>query len=410
MTFKFRAWWLACVARVEMRAAARHRAIWQLSRTSPPLNVVRFLDWWIDLFIRDLFLRLDSPRSNRFRALSISCETATPIVRRASCWSSRWLSRALSPPRVPARSRQVPAPTNGELLRRRRWGGAALVREAATRVLHGSAKPSSVTRNCVFPVAAAGHLGDPDPEQTFPGGSHRRSRSRPNGETFQFTFRELMLVRGVEGIDWQKISGEQLSHANYWRQAEMFSRFESFVVESINDRPVIHAPLKWYLFNVTVSSGTFKTIDAIRRRAGVEFARAVTWRPWAHFPLMTTSELLSSHRAIAEFTGVQHVPCRLKTSQCPNECNHARDVATFKIESYENYSNPSGKGDAEQRVFRARVDQKDPRESVTADLVTAIGKLAVGQRVRLAWEHVYVTETSTGSKWPERRLLSLETI
>jgi hypothetical protein len=125
---------------------------------------------------------------------------------------------------------------------------------------------------------------------------------------------------------------------------------------------------------------------------------------------MTTSEVLSSHRAIAEFAGVEHFPCRFKTSACPDHCTHGRDAATFKIEAYEAYEKKGEYGDAQQTVFRARVDQPESREKQDPEIVAKIQTLAPGQKVRIAWEHRYVTETETGSKWPERQVVALEVL
>ena len=48
-------------------------------------------------------------------------------------------------------------------------------------------------------------------------------------------------------------------------------------------------------------------------------------------------EILSHHDAICEFTGIKHIPCRFMTSLCPDRCDHASDVAIFKVLEYKNY-------------------------------------------------------------------------
>jgi hypothetical protein len=41
----------------------------------------------------------------------------------------------------------------------------------------------------------------------------------------------------------------------------------------------------------------------------------------------------------------------------------------------------------------------------------AIAKtLKPGQKVKLYWEHIYVTDGETGSKWPERPARSIEPV
>jgi hypothetical protein len=125
---------------------------------------------------------------------------------------------------------------------------------------------------------------------------------------------------------------------------------------------------------------------------------------------MTTEAVLTTNKVIAEFTGVTHFPCRLMTALCPNECNHAQDAAEFKILEWEVYEKPGKYGDDKKPVFRVRVDQKGNNDKQDPAVIETIKSLTPGQKVKLFWEHVYVTETSTGSKWPARFVRSIEVV
>jgi hypothetical protein len=126
--------------------------------------------------------------------------------------------------------------------------------------------------------------------------------------------------------------------------------------------------------------------------------------------VMSTFEVLSSHKATGEFTGVTHIPCRNLTSLCPDRCNHAQDAAEFKILEYQQYEKPGEYGDEKADVYRVRIDQNAPREKQDPAVIEIIKSLTPGQKVKLFWEHIYVTDGETGSKWPERPLRSIEKI
>jgi hypothetical protein len=125
---------------------------------------------------------------------------------------------------------------------------------------------------------------------------------------------------------------------------------------------------------------------------------------------MTTYEVLSLHKATGEFKGVVHIPCRHMTSLCPDRCTHAQDAAEFKILEYQQHEKPGQYGDDKQEIYRVRIDQNGPSERQDPALIEIIKSLTPGQKVKLYWEHIYVTDTETGSKWPERPLRSIEKI
>lgn len=121
---------------------------------------------------------------------------------------------------------------------------------------------------------------------------------------------------------------------------------------------------------------------------------------------MSTFEVLATHQAIAEFVGTQHFPCRHMTSLCPDKCTHAHDAAVFNIVEYEIYEKPGKYGDEKQSIYRVRLDNNGPTDKQEPELLAAIKELIPGQRVRLRWDHIYVTQN--GSKFPERPLRSVE--
>jgi hypothetical protein len=123
---------------------------------------------------------------------------------------------------------------------------------------------------------------------------------------------------------------------------------------------------------------------------------------------MTTYEVLATHKALAEYTGVVHYPCRHMTSLCPNQCNHGQDAAQFKILEYLEYAKTGQYGDDKQDVYRVRIDQKNPQEQQDPAIVATINSLTPGQKVKLFWEHIYVTDGATNSKYPQRPIRSVE--
>jgi hypothetical protein len=126
---------------------------------------------------------------------------------------------------------------------------------------------------------------------------------------------------------------------------------------------------------------------------------------------MSTFEVLSVHRTIAEYVGIVHMPCRFRTSDCPDRCGHAFDAAEFKILSYEEYEKKGEYGDEKRTKFHARLDATDASRTDYQDpkFTEVIKTFSPGQKVKLSWDHIYVTD-STGSKRPERPIRALEPI
>jgi hypothetical protein len=123
-------------------------------------------------------------------------------------------------------------------------------------------------------------------------------------------------------------------------------------------------------------------------------------------------EVLAKNKTTAEFIGIHHVQCRLIGPKCPNNCHHAHDAARFKILSYEQYEKPGKYGDEKVEMLEVNLSE-DPlapqMDKQEVKIITQIKTLSPGQKVKLSWEHIYVTD-ETNSKYPERTIRSLESI
>jgi hypothetical protein len=121
-------------------------------------------------------------------------------------------------------------------------------------------------------------------------------------------------------------------------------------------------------------------------------------------------ELLATHKTTAEFIGVYRVPCKFMTSICPDRCNHACEAASFKILNYEEYKKTGQYGDDQADILE--VNLSDDSDCPHSDqqhwfVVAKIKTLIPGQKVKLFWEHIYVTD-ETNSKYPQRPVRSVQ--
>ena len=71
---------------------------------------------------------------------------------------------------------------------------------------------------------------------------------------------------------------------------------------------------------------------------------------------------------------------------------------------YESYEKPGQYGDAQQTIQRFT--------DLEGDHAATVAKLKKGDKVRLEWDHNYVTRTENGgeSKYPERVITKLEPV
>ena len=114
-------------------------------------------------------------------------------------------------------------------------------------------------------------------------------------------------------------------------------------------------------------------------------------------------DVLSHHDAICEFTGLQHIPCRFMTSLCPDRCDHATDVALFKVLEYKVYEKKGQYGDEKQEVIRC--DIKKPILNQDPKVAEVCKTLKPGQKCHVVYDHLYVTKE--GSKFPVRPVLEV---
>lgn len=119
-----------------------------------------------------------------------------------------------------------------------------------------------------------------------------------------------------------------------------------------------------------------------------------------------TRELLSSHDTEARFEGIKDHTCMGRTALCPDRCGHSGKLATFEIVRYLDYQKPGEYGDPKQDKFQILIEDNSGRAKVPDGIHKAILALKPGDKVRLKWNHDYVTRD--GSKFPDRPVVLLE--
>ena len=120
-------------------------------------------------------------------------------------------------------------------------------------------------------------------------------------------------------------------------------------------------------------------------------------------------EILSSHKTIAVYDGIEHIPCRFRTSLCPDRCNHAKDVATFTIHEYLQYNMYGQYGDEKQSIFYADLNPNAEENAQPEEIIRIIKSLKPGQKVNLEWDHIYV-QNHNGASYPERIIKALSIV
>jgi hypothetical protein len=126
---------------------------------------------------------------------------------------------------------------------------------------------------------------------------------------------------------------------------------------------------------------------------------------------MTTFDVLAKNKATAEFVGIEKLPCRHRTADCTDHCHHSQDSAKFKIVTYEEYEQvaKTGDGKKDELIVGLSEDPESPKSNRQEPaIIAAIKALTPGQKVRITWEHIYVSED--GSKFPQRPVRAIEPI
>lgn len=117
-------------------------------------------------------------------------------------------------------------------------------------------------------------------------------------------------------------------------------------------------------------------------------------------------ELLSSHSTVAKFIGIKDHECLGKTSLCPDRCGHSGKLATFEIIEYLDYQKPGEYGDPKQTSFEVLIRDNLGNAKIPAEILSIIESLKPDTKVKLSWNHDYVTRDKTSS--PERPITKIE--
>lgn len=117
-------------------------------------------------------------------------------------------------------------------------------------------------------------------------------------------------------------------------------------------------------------------------------------------------ELLSSHSTVAKFIGIKDHECLGKTSLCPDRCGHSGKLATFEIIEYLDYQKPGEYGDPKQTSFQVLIRDNLGNAKIPAEILSIIESLKPDTKVKLSWNHDYVTRNKTSS--PERPITKIE--
>lgn len=120
-----------------------------------------------------------------------------------------------------------------------------------------------------------------------------------------------------------------------------------------------------------------------------------------------TFDVLSRHDTDAVFVGFRQHACMGRTRLCPDKCGHSGTLAVFKIERYNAYEKPGKYGDPKTDEFVVMLDSTIGTSAVSDRLAEQIRSLKPGEKVRLVWEHIYVS-TPDGARFPERVIRKLK--
>ena len=121
------------------------------------------------------------------------------------------------------------------------------------------------------------------------------------------------------------------------------------------------------------------------------------------------TERIYTYTSTATFISKKHQPCRFRTSNCPNECNHEKILYSFHIDSIDVTVNP----DSTNAKYCTPVKQGDTHYIDDAELERQSLKdvsdsLVEGDHVELDWNHDYVTKNNCSSpEYPVVKLVKL---
>ena len=120
----------------------------------------------------------------------------------------------------------------------------------------------------------------------------------------------------------------------------------------------------------------------------------------------TTRKILSKHITTSTYEGAQFRRCRGRTARCPENCGNSGEFAKFTINEYLTYEKPGKYGDPKQKQYLIQISDFHKKPKGDADILKVIKGITKGDKVRLAWNHNYVTRK--GSSFPERVVKELK--
>ncbi len=111
-----------------------------------------------------------------------------------------------------------------------------------------------------------------------------------------------------------------------------------------------------------------------------------------------------TYTSTASFLAKRHLPCRHMTSECPNNCGHAKDVFAFRLDHLNVHENK----DSPSLQWCTPVEQGSEHMVPSCDLekFSSVANLLIpGDKVKLDWNHDYVT--AGGCSCPQRPVVTL---
>ena len=95
------------------------------------------------------------------------------------------------------------------------------------------------------------------------------------------------------------------------------------------------------------------------------------------------------------------------TSLCPDKCGASGTLAVFRVERYNAYEKPGKYGDPKTDEFSFMLQSTTGTSDVSPETAALVRALKPAARVRLVWEHIYVSDEN-GSRFPERVVRKIE--
>lgn len=120
---------------------------------------------------------------------------------------------------------------------------------------------------------------------------------------------------------------------------------------------------------------------------------------------MASQGLLSLHKTVATFGGINERKCFARTAGCPDQCNHGGEFAKFSIKKYLHYEKLGKYGDGKTEEYYVRVNDDAELNGLTLERKSVLDGLKVGDYVLLSWNHDYVNRNKVSS--PERPITEL---